>query len=332
MISVPPVLRRFCHLVAAGFGCTLLPALAAGPPQGTEPSFVVRPLRSPSASRRIGFGYGAAAVRTRNSYRCSANWSGTIRRAARAPSRWTEAPHTRAVSACRTPVESLCAVRDCTPPARAIFGSSGASTLPRTGCSMHQLIMSRSSATRPPTVAETWGRFRDACWPRAGGTCRRTRRSRFRVHRRCGIPWSHTPRFYRFRFSKPAHPGASRPRRWTIARSRPVWSCPPALRPGAPPPPPSPSRCSDWTPSNWAISASEILWPSARVLGRVVRYLHRRLLSHNLTVLSPLVRVTEDCCAGGLWLSALAVSVAASSIIARKNGVLHGFAPVEFGQ
>jgi LysR family hydrogen peroxide-inducible transcriptional activator len=40
--------------VAAGFGCTLLPALAAHPPRGEDPSFVIRPLRSPSASRRIG--------------------------------------------------------------------------------------------------------------------------------------------------------------------------------------------------------------------------------------------------------------------------------------
>jgi len=47
-------LATICHLVAAGFGCTLLPALAAHPPQGAEPSFVIRPMRSPSASRRIG--------------------------------------------------------------------------------------------------------------------------------------------------------------------------------------------------------------------------------------------------------------------------------------
>jgi LysR family hydrogen peroxide-inducible transcriptional activator len=47
-------LETICQLVAAGFGCTLLPALAAHPPRGPEPSFVVRPLRSRSASRRIG--------------------------------------------------------------------------------------------------------------------------------------------------------------------------------------------------------------------------------------------------------------------------------------
>jgi LysR family hydrogen peroxide-inducible transcriptional activator len=47
-------LATICHLVAAGFGCTLLPALAAHPPRGEDPSFVIRPLRSPSASRRIG--------------------------------------------------------------------------------------------------------------------------------------------------------------------------------------------------------------------------------------------------------------------------------------
>jgi LysR family hydrogen peroxide-inducible transcriptional activator len=47
-------LETICQLVAAGFGCTLLPALAARPPQEPEPSFVIRPLRSRQASRRIG--------------------------------------------------------------------------------------------------------------------------------------------------------------------------------------------------------------------------------------------------------------------------------------
>jgi LysR family hydrogen peroxide-inducible transcriptional activator len=47
-------LETICQLVGAGFGCTLLPALAARPPQGPEPSFVIRPLQSPNASRRIG--------------------------------------------------------------------------------------------------------------------------------------------------------------------------------------------------------------------------------------------------------------------------------------
>jgi LysR family hydrogen peroxide-inducible transcriptional activator len=47
-------LETICQLVAAGFGCTLLPALAARPPQGVEPSFVIRPLHSANASRRIG--------------------------------------------------------------------------------------------------------------------------------------------------------------------------------------------------------------------------------------------------------------------------------------
>jgi LysR family hydrogen peroxide-inducible transcriptional activator len=47
-------LETICQLVAAGFGCTLLPALAAQPPQDPEPSFVIRPLRSRKASRRIG--------------------------------------------------------------------------------------------------------------------------------------------------------------------------------------------------------------------------------------------------------------------------------------
>jgi LysR family hydrogen peroxide-inducible transcriptional activator len=58
-------LETICHLVAAGFGCTLLPALAAQPPHGPEASFVVRPLRSAKASRRVGLvwrkGYPKAA-------------------------------------------------------------------------------------------------------------------------------------------------------------------------------------------------------------------------------------------------------------------------------
>lgn len=47
-------LETLCQLVAAGFGCTLLPALAALPPQRARPSFVIRPLQSPNDSRRIG--------------------------------------------------------------------------------------------------------------------------------------------------------------------------------------------------------------------------------------------------------------------------------------
>jgi LysR family hydrogen peroxide-inducible transcriptional activator len=47
-------LETICQLVSAGFGCTLLPALAARAPQGPEPSFVIRPLHSPNANRRIG--------------------------------------------------------------------------------------------------------------------------------------------------------------------------------------------------------------------------------------------------------------------------------------
>jgi LysR family hydrogen peroxide-inducible transcriptional activator len=47
-------LETICQLVAAGFGCTLLPALAALPPQRPEPSFVIRPLQSPDDSRRVG--------------------------------------------------------------------------------------------------------------------------------------------------------------------------------------------------------------------------------------------------------------------------------------
>jgi LysR family transcriptional regulator, hydrogen peroxide-inducible genes activator len=47
-------LGTICQLVAAGFGCTLLPALAVLPPQRPEPSFVIRPLQSPNDSRRVG--------------------------------------------------------------------------------------------------------------------------------------------------------------------------------------------------------------------------------------------------------------------------------------
>jgi LysR family hydrogen peroxide-inducible transcriptional activator len=47
-------LETICQLVSAGFGCTLLPALAARTPRGQEPTFVVRPLQSPNASRRVG--------------------------------------------------------------------------------------------------------------------------------------------------------------------------------------------------------------------------------------------------------------------------------------
>lgn len=47
-------LETICQLVAAGFGCTLLPAMAALPPQRPQPSFVIRPLQSPNDSRRIG--------------------------------------------------------------------------------------------------------------------------------------------------------------------------------------------------------------------------------------------------------------------------------------
>jgi LysR family hydrogen peroxide-inducible transcriptional activator len=47
-------LETICQLVAAGFGCTLLPALAARAPQGPNPPYVIRALRSANASRRIG--------------------------------------------------------------------------------------------------------------------------------------------------------------------------------------------------------------------------------------------------------------------------------------
>jgi len=47
-------LETICQLVAAGFGCTLLPALATSAPLGLEPAFVIRPLQSRNASRRIG--------------------------------------------------------------------------------------------------------------------------------------------------------------------------------------------------------------------------------------------------------------------------------------
>jgi len=47
-------LETICQLVAAGFGCTLLPALAALPPRERQPSIVIRQMRSVNASRRIG--------------------------------------------------------------------------------------------------------------------------------------------------------------------------------------------------------------------------------------------------------------------------------------
>jgi LysR family hydrogen peroxide-inducible transcriptional activator len=46
-------LETICKLVAAGFGSTLLPALAAKP-QSAPPSFEIRPLQSANDSRRIG--------------------------------------------------------------------------------------------------------------------------------------------------------------------------------------------------------------------------------------------------------------------------------------
>jgi LysR family transcriptional regulator, hydrogen peroxide-inducible genes activator len=50
-------LETICQLVSAGFGCTLLPALAARAPQGPESSFVIRPMQSAGASRRIGLAW-----------------------------------------------------------------------------------------------------------------------------------------------------------------------------------------------------------------------------------------------------------------------------------
>jgi LysR family transcriptional regulator, hydrogen peroxide-inducible genes activator len=47
-------LETICQLVAAGFGCTLLPALAALPPRERQPSIAIRRMRSINASRRIG--------------------------------------------------------------------------------------------------------------------------------------------------------------------------------------------------------------------------------------------------------------------------------------
>lgn len=50
-------LETVCQLVTAGFGCTLLPALAALAARqlsGTEPGFAILPMRAAGASRRIG--------------------------------------------------------------------------------------------------------------------------------------------------------------------------------------------------------------------------------------------------------------------------------------
>jgi LysR family transcriptional regulator, hydrogen peroxide-inducible genes activator len=47
-------LETICQLVAAGFGCTLLPALAARSPLLQKAPLVVKPMKSAAASRRIG--------------------------------------------------------------------------------------------------------------------------------------------------------------------------------------------------------------------------------------------------------------------------------------
>jgi LysR family hydrogen peroxide-inducible transcriptional activator len=47
-------LETICQLVAAGLGCTLLPALAARRPMWPSPPLAIRPLRSSHDSRRIG--------------------------------------------------------------------------------------------------------------------------------------------------------------------------------------------------------------------------------------------------------------------------------------
>jgi len=47
-------LETICQLVAAGLGCTLLPALAARRPMWAKPPLAIRPLRSNNDSRRIG--------------------------------------------------------------------------------------------------------------------------------------------------------------------------------------------------------------------------------------------------------------------------------------
>jgi LysR family hydrogen peroxide-inducible transcriptional activator len=47
-------LETVCQLVAAGFGCTLLPAMATRLLAGSEPRFTILPMRAAGASRRIG--------------------------------------------------------------------------------------------------------------------------------------------------------------------------------------------------------------------------------------------------------------------------------------
>ena len=47
-------LETICQLVAAGLGCTLLPALAARRPMWPKPPLSIRPMRSNNDSRRIG--------------------------------------------------------------------------------------------------------------------------------------------------------------------------------------------------------------------------------------------------------------------------------------
>jgi len=210
MISVPPVLRRsatWSPRVLVAHCCLHWRRARLRGRSHHSSSDRCAP---PSASRRIGL-VCAAAVRTRNSYRCSANWSGTIRRAA-----------TRTVPAGpkrRTRAQLALAVLQWSPFAlcenvrlqRAHFRIIRCQHL----AAYRVLDAPVDHVAQQRHSAQLWLKlgvgFRDACWPRAGGTCRRTRRSRFRVHRRL---WNtlepYTAVFYRFRFSKPAHPGASR--------------------------------------------------------------------------------------------------------------------------
>src|SRR3984893_9327015 len=63
-----------------------------------------------------------------------------------------------------------------------------------------------------------------------------------------------------------------------------------------------------------AIRASEIFWPSARVLGASLGTCTVVLLSQSLTVLLPEAGVAGDCCGARLRLWALAANVDANTI------------------
>jgi LysR family transcriptional regulator, hydrogen peroxide-inducible genes activator len=59
-------LDTICEMVAAGFGCTLLPAMAVRPLTARHARLAVRPLQSPQAHRRIGMVWRASFPRAQD--------------------------------------------------------------------------------------------------------------------------------------------------------------------------------------------------------------------------------------------------------------------------